>query len=196
MATKASDWKKKGQVGNIELELPSENQCLVRRLLPEAFLTSGVIPDTLTDQIQKAIRTKKGLPPDFAEKMAADPSKLREGLKMIDQVVCYVVMEPHVEMPPTCGVEVDGVVCNQYWDIPNHTDSNAAGYHTYLEGARNPDVLYADEVDMDDKMFIFQFAIGGTADVERFRGEYGERLAGVPDGQAVQHKTKRASRSR
>jgi hypothetical protein len=198
MATTAREWKKKGQTGHLDLELPSGNTALVRRLQPEAFLTSGLIPDTLSAMVQKAIKSKKGLPPDAVKQIADDPKKLVNALQMMDEVICYVVMEPPVEMPPRCGVMLDDHECGEYveTDDKRHTDTNAQNYHVYMEGARDEETLYADEVSVEDKNFIFQFSVGGTADVERFRQEQRDAVAGVSNGKAVQHKTKRASRSK
>lgn len=198
MATPVRKWKKQGQFGNIDLTLPSGNVALVRRLQPEAFLISGLIPDVLSDMVHKAIKTKKGLPPDAVEKLTEDPKKLTQALKMMDEVLCYVVMEPPVEMPPRCGVLMnDETVCNEYVDTDDdrHNDRNCRNYHIYMEDARDEDTLYADEVSMEDKQFIFQFSTGGTADVERFREEISGHVANVPNGKAVQRKTKRSPRN-
>jgi len=40
------------------------------------------------------------------------------------------------------------------------------------EANRIDDQLYIDEVDLEDKMFVFQWVMGGDADVERFRQEH------------------------
>ena len=62
---------------------------------------------------------------------------------------------------------------------------------------RDPELLYIDEVDEADKMFIWQWATGGTADVEQFRHESGELLATLSGQQAVAQEPKRtASRKR
>jgi hypothetical protein len=195
MATKASEWKKKGQTGQAELKLPSGNVALVRRLAPEAFLASGLIPDSLTDMVNKAIKSKKGLPPDAMKKIEEDPKKLMEATLMMDQVLCYVVMEPPVEMPPKCAVIMAGNrLCDEYYDVPQHTDRNNADHHHYSEDVRDEEVLYADEVNLNDKTFIFQYSVGGTADVERFREELGSNLGDVPDGEVVEGKAKRTAR--
>lgn len=197
MVTSARNWKNKQSSGNVELTLPSGNTCLMQRLKPEAFLTSGKLPDSLSDIVTKAIRTKKGLPPDMVQKMTEDPRKMREGLQMIDEVLCYVVIEPIVEMPPRCGVEMAGNrICGEYMDTDDnrHTDSKNPDHHVFLEDARDEDTLYADEVSLEDKNFIFQFAVGGTADVERFRQELSGSMAGVPKQQNVSRKGKRSSR--
>ena len=197
MATKASEWKKKGQTGQVDLKLPSENTCLVRRLQPEAFLKSGLIPDSLSAMITKAINSKKGLPPKAMDDIANDPKKLAEAVKMMDEVICYVVMEPHCEMPPKCAHNMAGNrLCDEYFDVPQHTDRQNPDYHTYAEGERDEDTLYADEVNMDDKMFIFQFAVGGTADVESFRVVRDKHMGDLSDSKAVAGKTKRAAGSK
>lgn len=196
MATKASQWKGKTETGNIELELPSENQCLVRRLQPEAFLTSGMIPDALSDMVTRAIRSKKGLPPDATKKIMDDPKKLRAAMQMMDEITCYVVVEPKCEMPPRCAFDLPDGVCGEYFDTDDkrHEDINHPNFHDFSEGKRDPDVLYVDQVSAEDKNFIFQFAMGGTADVERFRGELGSGVASLSGGKNVQRTRKRAAR--
>lgn len=197
MVTSAKQWKGKRESGNIELKLPSGNVALVRRLQPEAFLTSGLIPDSLSAMVSQAIRSKKGLPPDAMKQIADDPKKIRQAMQMTDEVVCYVVLEPVCEMPPKCGYEMSGGrICDEYVDTDDkrHTDSNNPDHHPFIEGARDEDTLYADEVSLEDKQFIFQFAMGGTADVERFREELGSGVVGVPNRKNVQGKGKRSAR--
>ena len=198
-ATSARQWKKT-QTGDLELKLPSGNTCLVRRLRPEAFLESGMIPDMLSDMVTKAIKTKKGLPPQAVEAMTKDPAALKKGLQMMDEVLCYVVMEPDVQMPPKCGVILPSSEkpCNAYMDTDDdrHTDPSCADHHVYMEDARDEDTLYADEVDLNDKSFIFQFVLGGTADLERFRQELQADVEPVSDGEAVPRKAKRTTKRR
>jgi hypothetical protein len=196
MATKARNWKGKKESGNIELALPSENTALVRRLQPEAFLTSGMIPDVLSDMVQKAIRSKKGLPPDATKQILDDPKKLRSAMQMMDEITCYVVVEPKCEMPPRCAHDMGDKICDEYFDTNDdrHQDERHPDYHAFTEGERDGDTLYVDEVSAEDKNFIFQFAMGGTADVERFRQELSGGMAGLPGGQNVQGARKRSAR--
>lgn len=198
MATPARAWKGKQETGNIDLLLPSGNTALVQRLQPEAFLTSGMIPDSLSAMVNQAIRTKKGLPPDAVKQIVADPKKIRQSLQMMDEITCYVVVEPKCEMPPRCAFEMDGPgqPCGEYIDTDDkrHQDASHVGYHAFIEGERDSDTLYADQVSVEDKQFIFQFAVGGTADVERFREELRGGMAGVPNRKNVQGKGKRTPR--
>lgn len=193
MATKARNWKNKQESGHIELVLPSENTALVRRLQPEAFLASGMIPDALTDMVNKAIRSKKGLPPTAMAEIVEDPKKLRAAMQMMDEITCYVVVEPQCEMPPRCAYQMEDEDCGEYYDTEDkrHEDTEHDEYHTFSEGKRDEDVLYVDQVSAEDKNFIFQFAMGGTADVERFRKELSSGVAGISKRQNVQGARKR-----
>lgn len=47
------------------------------------------------------------------------------------------------------------------------------------EDERDDEKLYADEVEDEDKMFIFQWVSGGTSDVEKFREEQARNVASV-----------------
>ena len=78
--------------------------------------------------------------------MPADPKMLDEMMDLMDAVTIYCVLEPKVSPTPA-------------------------------EGAiRDEETLYVDEVDFNDKLFIFQFAVGGTSDLEKFREGLGEHL--------------------
>lgn len=196
MVTSAREWKGKVQVEGQDLPLPSGNVALVRQLEPTAFLNSGMIPDPLTSLIRKAIHTKQGLNPKDLEKIADDPKQLSAALELFDRVLSYCVVEPHVEMPPTCDVDVNGEPCGQYANTDIHQKPASSGHHAYHEGPRDPDVLYADQVVMDDKVFIFQWVLGGTHDLAKFRAELTRGVESVSDGQAVPGKAKRPARSR
>ena len=52
-------------------------------------------------------------------------------------------------------------------------------------GLRDPDVLYVDEVDIEDRMFILNFALGGTRNLERFREELADSVRPVQAGEGV-----------
>lgn len=97
------------------------------------------------------------------ESMQTDPEKLKSVLTLFDNILVYCVVEPAVLPVPTEGV------------------------------TRDEDLLYVDEVDMEDKMFIFQYAVGGTKDLEKFRAEQAAALVGVPAKPVVARPAKRTS---
>jgi hypothetical protein len=170
----AAEWRAKTSSAQ-DIEVPSGNIALIRRVGPEAFLDSGNIPDALTPIIEESVRDAKGLRPEKAAELMNDPGMMPKAVGMMNMVVCSAVVEPHVESVPPC------TICEgrqQPWDDV-HLDRSHEGYHVYAEEDRDPEALYIDEVDFEDKVFIFNYAVGGTADLERFRKEQASSMAAV-----------------
>lgn len=142
-----------------DLRLPSGNVCLVKRPGPEGLIKAGLLDslDTLTALVQTE-HIDSNDPKAMAravQTMAADKGKLIDAITLMDKVVCHVVLQPPVAMPPG-------------------------------DGERDPEALYVDEVDEEDKAFIFNFVVGGTRDIETFRKERAELMGGIPAVQDVQ----------
>lgn len=184
--TQPRDWKKKIQVEGTDLTLPSGNIALVKQMSPQAFMQSGLIPDPLTAIIRKSIGEKQGLPPTAMAEISEDPEMLMSAMELFDRVLVYVVAEPFVKMPPTCDHLTGEVRCEMYYNTAVHRDNKDPEYHEYHEGARADDILYADQVDMDDKMFIFNWCLGGTRDLDQFRKELQGNVDAVSDSQNIQ----------
>jgi len=180
MVTKASQWKTNAPKQGVTLGLPSGNECLARPVRPEAFLESGMIPDALSGLMAKAINSKKGLPPSKLNEIAEDPKKMAAALELFDRALVFVVVEPPVEMAPICAY--DGCKATYAGGDGVHVDKTNDDYHKYIDPDRDPEVLYADTVDMEDKQFIFQWAIGGTSDVNKFREQLASDMASVQPG--------------
>lgn len=75
--------------------------------------------------------------------------QLSDMVDLFDAVTLYVVVEPKVYPAPAQDEE------------------------------RESGKLYVDEVDFEDKQFIFQWAVGGTRDLEKFREEQGAVMESV-----------------
>jgi hypothetical protein len=60
------------------------------------------------------------------------------------------------------------------------------------EADRKQELLYVDEVDLDDKFYIMAFALGGTRDLEGFREATGSGVANLPARKASKRPAKRA----
>lgn len=147
--TPVQTWKKRVTEGTL-LTVPSGNTALVRAPGMQAFLKEGVIPNGLKSIIQDAMVT--GLAPgaDVQQSMLDDPEKLQQIMDLVDAVTVACCLDPVVvPVPHDLNGEVLGF---------NHPD-------------RDENTLYVDEVDFNDKLFIFNFAVGGTADLEKFRSE-------------------------
>lgn len=161
-----SDFKKKA--GGV-MELPSGVRMRLRN--PggmRVFIQAGTIPNSLMSIIQEAL--DKGKTANIAEKIigpdGVDEQMVKDMLHMLNVVIVECAVEPKVEMPPE-----------------NDAD-------------RRDDIVYADEVDDEDKMFVFQWVTGGTRDLHQFRRELSEEL-GTLDGLAhMEMPAKRTSRSR
>lgn len=146
-----------------KLKLPSGKVCLARNPGLAVFIEKGLIPNSLMSIVMAAFEKGEQAKPQDLREVGADPQKLKDLFELVNAVLCECVIQPHVQMPPED------------------------------KGDRKPGVLYADIVDMDDKMFIFQWAVGGTKDVESFRAEQatamerlrsGAGVAGSPGGSA------------
>lgn len=188
--TPADQWIGASAFEGHDVELPSTNVARIKRINPTDFLKGGSIPDPLTDIIRRAIHTKKGLNPKELEKISDDPDKLASALEMIDRILTQVMVQPVVSMPPACDVAVPDGVCGEYANTDVHKTPSRAGHHEYHEGARQSGVLYADVVDISDKLFIFQWAVGGTNDLQQFREGLESGVVALQDSQGVPSKTK------
>ena len=158
-ATSVAEWKRANKPA--PLKLPSGFTALVKVPGLSTLLAEGLISDTLTPMAEAAVqRGKTGRGPEGPsdEELAAiasDPEKLSKALDTFDKVLVYCVVEP----PVTYYKDEDGTV------IPDED--------------RDEDVLYSDEVDLDDKMFIFNVCVGGTKDLEQFRSQLGSTVDSI-----------------
>lgn len=135
-ASSVSSWKKPATL----IPLPSGNAMRVRVVGLRAFLTNGVIPNSLMAVVQSSLET--GTAPndeELVKEMMGDPEKLADFMSMLDAAVVFSAVEPRV--------------------FPEPAD----------EDERSDERLYADELDEADKMAIFAYATSGTVDAEPFR---------------------------
>jgi hypothetical protein len=172
----AADFKK-GRT-EVDLTLPSGHVVLAKRRGMDHFLEAGVVPNSLMAIIQDQIDTaedkpKKDLKKEL-EKMAGDQQRMADIVLLANNVVAECVLEPTVRLHTWTAQDVlEGIVEGDQVgkDIPG--------------SERDEDIVYTDEVDMEDKFFIFTWAVGGTSNVERFRAERNAVLVDVPAGEGV-----------
>lgn len=155
------DFKKKSR-NRAELELPSGAVILAKGLTGmRAFLKSGVIPNNLMVIIQESL--DKGKEPDLdsllqptGEEGKVSQESIDDMLTLIDNVTVETWLLPPTALPPT------------------------------KEEERSDEVLYTDEIDDQDKLFVFQWAIGGSDDLETFRQEQNASMDRLRAGKAVE----------
>lgn len=142
------------------VEVPSGNTCLVQNPGMQVFMEQGFIPNSLLAIVQESMET--GNAPNLTTE-DLDMEKMKDMLTFMDAVVCFCVLEPKV-LP-----------------VPKYDDGTLQPLHE-----RDEDQLYVDEVDMEDKSFIFQLAMGGTRDLERFRQEQAAAMASLSAGEELE----------
>jgi hypothetical protein len=170
--TPVSEWKRDSQPN--PLTLPSGKTCLARPAGIEAFITAKIIPNSLMEIVTKAVQSGKDQKADeldtatMMSDLAKDPEKFQDIFGMADNVTMYCVMEPQVHpIPPP---DEDG-----------------------LPILRDPNKLYVDEIDLEDKLFIMNFGMGGSRDLEAFRSATALDLGSLPPGDIVQLPPQRPS---
>lgn len=165
--TSVSEFKKKQ--GGL-MELPSGAKMRLKN--PggmRVFIQAGTIPNSLMGIVQENLDkgTKGKASQDIADKIVGpdgvDEQLVKDMLHMMNVVICECAVEPQVHMPPDD------------------------------EADRDDDLLYADEVDDEDKMFVFQWVTGGTRDLEQFRGELSTELGALDRRANVVSTTQRTS---
>jgi hypothetical protein len=161
--TTAKGWKNK--LGTPQpLELPSENVCLVVRPGLPQLLKDGVLPDLLLPMAEKAVAASEGtsrqeVDEDVRELMAK-PGGMDAMFDAAERIAAHVVKQPPV-------------LYSRRQKKAGQIDQIQEGYEPEWElipeEDRKEDVLYTDQVDFNDLMFIFQFVVGGSRDLEEFR---------------------------
>lgn len=168
-----------------DLEVPSGQLCQVRPAGIQQLLGAGVLDsaDTLTSLIDekhiKRTQTRKtgtkGAKPAVknnqlqnadgstteidTDSLLNDPEKLQKVFSLIDKVAEHMVVQPDVKRP----VKLD-----------------ENGKEVALPAQEREDgVVYTDMIELQDKMFLFQYAVGGDTDLESFRNRFSEGVASV-----------------
>lgn len=140
-----------------DLRLPSGQLCLAKRVGVQGLLESGIIHDIdpLMGMIQQHQDRVAGKPvkanDESIYEIMKDSDKMASLFHMLDRITCHVVVKPRVEMTPN--------------DITN----------------RKNGVVYCDMVDLNDKMFIMSWTLGGAEAVAGFREQYEGLVAGISD---------------
>jgi hypothetical protein len=158
--TPVSAWKAKR---DDRQKLPSGKVMRLRNVGFQAFIKAGIIPNSLMATVDKAVNT--GEEPSIDDLQNED-TDLTEMFELVDEVMIFVAIEPEVHRVPMRGGS-DG----KKVEVPM--------------SERDPDKLYVDEIDDQDKMFVFGITTGGTRDVEQFRSEQANSMASVQRSEGV-----------
>lgn len=113
----------------------------------KAFVDAGTIPNSLMPIVDNALKGNK----TTADDIKATPEDV--SLKMVEEMVNFLDV-----LNIKCWVEP------KLNPVPENDED------------RDDDLVYVDEVEDMDKMFVFQWLAGGTKDLERFRQQYSQDL--------------------
>lgn len=184
-ATTASAWKQKGGKLPYPTDMPSGNVALVKIPGADLFFKEGMIPNSLKSTVQEAIN--KGEAPDmnkFQEDNEDNLGLIQDIIRLANAITVHAVVDPQVLSNLYSNADLAAGLCTSEQvgtEIP--------------ENARDQALLYVDEVDLEDKMFIMQLAFGGTRDLDVFRKGLEGDVESVPAGKAVPKPAKRAGRT-
>lgn len=178
-------WASQTPIGATEqLTLPSGQTCIARRLGMEGLIEAGILAEAdslsgLVDQHVRKVRGAKGRTDgnELDERaLLRDRDTMKAIITIADKAIPVVVAEPEVMLHYT-------------------TDSSGKTSMIPLED-REPGQVYTDMIGLEDKMFLFEWAVGSLSNLNTFRSQPGADVAGVGDGGGVSRKTKRNPRSR
>lgn len=193
--TSIEEWKKDSplSLGGHDLPLPSGKVCRVRRPGMDVFLQLGMIPNSLREAISVAASGE--VSPDdkklqaklekAAQEAMSNPDKLMEMMRMADDVAVYCVVAPSLTSNRWQRIDV----------LEGRCDNEDVGDVIPFD-KRDDAKLYPEEVDAEDKWFIFEYVVGGTKDLERFRGQKAAGVGAVRPRKAVQKSASRARGAR
>jgi hypothetical protein len=182
-----------GGRGTMELKLPSfkydedgnvtaePNVCLVRVLDPVDMLAGGMLDDfdqltSLAGLKMEEVDGKTRPTAESVQAFAGMTDQMIKGMDLVDRLCELVILEPAVVWPvhryPAGHPEAGK---------PRKRDDGS--WMRLGPDERDEGTLYTDDVDLDDRMFVLQWAVGGVKDPEQFRREYTgllESVANVP----------------
>lgn len=149
-----------------ELTTPSGQTCRARKMSIEAMIAAGLLAesDAITAMVAKHMKQpkarKKGPTPPKTDKvpevdipsLMRDPKAVSEMITMVDRIIPHVVVSPVVKL---------------------HYTETTVGKTTVTKmipvADREAGVVYTDQVGLEDKMYLFDWAAGGLGTMLAFR---------------------------
>lgn len=174
------------QGGTEELVLPSGQTCLARRMTIESVLESGMVDqvdiltatvDSHSRQVKGGNKTADGLVID--ESILKDTDAIKTIVELADRLMPTIVVSPEIHLH---FVETTVGKTKVRKMIPVED--------------RIPGQAYTDQIGLDDKMFLFDWAMGGLQEFSSFRRGSDEGVGAVESGQRNKGKAKRRPRNR
>jgi hypothetical protein len=190
----------------VELALPSVDEetgehhvVLVRRPDPMIMIDEGLLDDfdTLTGIVGLKIKDIEGKTP--AERDAAETAQLKafaeniaavqDGLALMDRMVCAVVVEPVCRRPFAIERNPDGSAKLDARGRVVYLKNQDGKEIPILDTEREDEIIYTDEIPVENRTFILNYAVGGTRDLESFREGLDSTVERMADVSPIQQPT-------
>ena len=187
-----SSWKKP----LTDLPLPSGEMCQVKRPGVQGLIKAGVLHslDSLTGIVQnETIPKAQGKPVTDVKAIADDPETFGRMMEQVDKIVVHVVQQPKVvsNMVPVLDENDQPVKDEENKTVLRELTDEEKDERAAEWDASHPELplVFVDWIDAIDKMFIMNFAVGGSADLAEFRSATQASLGGLSAGEAAESPT-------
>lgn len=175
-----------------ELTTPTGQTCRAKKMSIESMIEMGLLAETdaITALVSKHIRQVKGAKgrPDgqvLDEKaVLGDPTSLQAIIGLTDRVLPHIVVSPRVQLHYKETKVGQTVVRKKLSDEDRQV---------ILE--EHPGTVFTDQVGLEDKMFLFDWAAGGLQAMTNFRRGSTPDVGGVVDIPKRSGKAKRGPRT-
>lgn len=149
--TSVTAWKKSTSQAP-PIQLPSGNYMRLKKVGLQTLVKIGIMPNSLMEIVTKTVDKGTGKDGGLSDEQLAE---MASDPKKVAELAGFM----------------DSMVCFV---------AQEPEVHPVLGGVeRDPNLLYVDEIDEEDKAFIFQVVTGGTTDVEQFRKEQSASMAAI-----------------
>jgi hypothetical protein len=176
-----------------ELTLPSGQTCRARKVTVTSLIEAGVLneADSLTamvDQHTRRIKGGKGVPDGTVaidQSIMRDSSTIKAMIMMADRTLPAIVVSPPVAL--------------HFKDI---TVGKTTVTKSLPESERNamrlvrPGLIFTDQIDLEDKMHLFEWGVGGLKAFSSFRADTPNDVGSVVPVSGGKGSAKRRPRNR
>lgn len=172
------------------LTTPTGSECDAMRTGVAGLVKAGVLgeADGLTAFVDKRhirrVRGGKGADHEVidVQSLLSDPDQLGKIVMMIDRSLPGILVDPVVR---THFVDLDSA--DEAGNMTRKLNDDERAAIIKQDGP----VVFTDQIPLEDKMYLFNWSVGGSADAERFLEESSGAVATVEHGQGVSRKAKR-----
>lgn len=174
-----------------ELTTPSGQTCRARKMTIESMIEVGILADAdaITALVSKHVRKVKG-GNGKADHTALDerailanPDAIKSIITLTDKVL------PHVVISPPVSLHYKETTIGKTTVTKKLTDEERAEIQAAVPGT-----VFTDQIDLEDKMFLFDWAAGGLQAMTNFRDQPTADVGGVVPSKGSKKQAKRHPR--